>query len=121
MRMPQWEHQRREWEHRDTKARMRRWQMRTGKTKQSIDEMCYWHENGKVDAVLVFGPNNVHLNWARKEIPKHVWDGVQYRTVAWDTTKSRNVGWCQWFEKFCEPKPKTLDVFVVNFEALNNK
>src|SRR3954469_23581065 len=98
MRLPMWEHQSREWEHRDAKARMRKWQMRTGKTKTSIDEACYWHETDQIDGVIVFGPNNVHLNWARKEVPKHVWDGVEYRSLAWNTSESHKLAWCRWFD-----------------------
>lgn len=119
-RMPAWEHQLREWEHRDDKARMLRWQMRTGKTKAMIDLACYLHEKGEIDGVIVAGPNNVHLNWARKEVPKHVWEGVRYRSIAWDTTKSRNVSWGKWFDNFCEPTG-ALDFFMVNFEAFNQK
>lgn len=120
MRLQMWRHQAAEWEHRDAKARMRKWQMRTGKTKTSIDEACYWHETGQVDGVIVFGPNNVHLNWARKEIPKHVWEGVQYRSLAWNTSESHKAAWGRWFDSFCRPSG-TLDFFTVNFEALNNK
>lgn len=120
-RVPAWEHQLREWEHRDDKARMLRWQMRTGKTKAMIDLACYHWERGNIDGVIVVGPNNVHLNWARKEVPKHIWSDVWHRSVAWDTSKSRNVSWCQWFDRFCEPTGRHLDFFMVNFEALANK
>ena len=119
-RLPPWEHQRREWEFRDTKARMLRWQMRTGKTKAMIDLACYLHAEGKIDGVIVAGPNNVHLNWARKEVPKHIWDGTKYRSIAWDTAKSRNVTWSRWFSNFCKPTG-ALDFFMVNFEAFNQK
>lgn len=117
---PAWEHQLKEWEHRDDKARMLRWQMRTGKTKAMIDLACYLYEAGKIDGVIVAGPNNVHMNWARKEVPKHCWEGVKYRSVAWDTSKSRNVAWGRWFDNFCKPANK-LDFFMVNFEAFNQK
>ncbi len=118
--LPAWEHQLREWEHRDDKARMLRWQMRTGKTKAMIDLACYLYKEGKIDGVIVAGPNNVHLNWARKEVPKHIWDGVKYRSLAWDTSKSRNVAWARWFDNFCKPTG-SLDFFMVNFEAFNQK
>lgn len=120
MRLPMWRHQAKEWEHRDDKARMRKWQMRTGKTKMCIDEACYWYERGEIDGVIIFGPNNVHLNWARKEVPKHVWTGTPYRSLAWNTTESHKASWCQWFDKFCQPTGK-LDFLMVNYEALNNK
>lgn len=119
-RMPAWEHQLREWEHRDDKARMLRWQMRTGKTKAIIDLACYLYKTGKIDGVIVAGPNNVHLNWARKEVPKHIWSSVRHRSVAWDTAKSRNVAWGKWFDVFCQPAG-TLDFFMVNYEAFNQK
>lgn len=115
-----WRHQSAEWGHRDDRERMLKWQMRTGKTKSIIDQCFYWYETGQIDGVLIFGPNNVHANWGRKEIPKHAWEGVPRRAMTWVTSESHKAAWCQRFEAFCQPS-KSLDFLMVNFEALTNQ
>lgn len=89
MRMPPWKHQLREWEQRDVRGRMWRWQMRTGKTKTAIDLSCYRYMQGELNTVLIAAPNNVHANWTRKELPKHAWECVDWKSFTWDATKSR--------------------------------
>lgn len=48
------------------------WEQGTGKTKESIDEMCLLIELGLIDAVLLVAPNGVHKNWLTDEIPVHM-------------------------------------------------
>lgn len=62
------------------------WQMRTGKTKLTIDTACHLAREAKVDAVVVFAPNGVHENWIRRELPAHHWDSVPWDSLAWRTS-----------------------------------
>lgn len=83
---PCWHHQLYEFEHHvEDEARALLWQMRTGKTKQSIDTACHLWVAGLIDAVIVFAPNGVHENWTRRELPKHHWPSVPRDTLTWRT------------------------------------
>lgn len=95
---PSWKHQAREFElHRDDPARALHWQMRTGKTKAMVDLACYLYEQGRIDGVLIFAPNNVHANWVRREVPEHHWLGVPHRAMAWSTARSKHATYEQAF------------------------
>lgn len=78
-------HQLREFEEgADEPFRALLWQMRTGKSKMSIDTVCHWVMLNRLDAVIVIAPNGVHRNWLEREIPIHHWD-IPYDTMTWDT------------------------------------
>lgn len=84
MKFEQYKHQLEEYEsHRDDKARAYFWQMRTGKSKMTIDNACYLEACKKVNGVLLLAPNGVHLNWLMKELPLHHWTGA-YNALAWE-------------------------------------
>lgn len=61
------------------------WHMRTGKSKTIVDTACHLFLRGKIDAVVLFAPNGVHLNWLEREFPAHRWPSVPLRTTAWRT------------------------------------
>lgn len=86
MKTEQWDHQAREYEdHRDDPFRALLWQMRTGKSKHTIDVTCHWaHEHG-VDGALIVAPNGVHRQWLRRQLRDHWWEDVPYRAHAWDS------------------------------------
>jgi hypothetical protein len=89
-REPAWPHQVEEFEaHRDAKVRALHWQPRTGKSKAMVDLACYLYEQGKIDAVLVLAPMNVHANWQRNQIFRHTWEGVDSRAFTWSSTDRR--------------------------------
>lgn len=117
--VPNWAHQEREWARRDDPSRMLKWQMRTGKTKAMVDLACYLFAEGRIDGVLVAAPNNIHVNWIRREIPKHTWEGLRYRSLAWNASQRKVAAWDMLFTKFCTPN-KSLDWFSVNFEAFGD-
>src|SRR4051812_43680416 len=101
-RLPNYEHQDREfWLYRDIMARALIWQMRTGKSKAMIDLACYLFKACEIDAVVVVAPNNVHLNWQRRELPKHLWPSVRSRSFVWDAVKTANVNYDIDFETHC--------------------
>lgn len=61
------------------------WQMRTGKSKLTVDTACHLWSVGLIDAVLVFAPNGVHENWVRRELRIHLWETVRHTALAWST------------------------------------
>lgn len=69
----------------DEKSRALLWQMRTGKTKVTIDTACHLFLRGEISAVLVIAPNGVHDNWIRRELPIHHWDTIDRDTWTWNT------------------------------------
>jgi SNF2 family DNA or RNA helicase len=118
---PNYKHQENEFErHRDDAARALIWQMRTGKTKAMIDLACYLWKACEIDAVVVVAPNNVHLNWQRRELPKHHWPTVAHRSFVWDAVKSANINYDLEFQDVCAEQRK-LKWYMVNAEALGNE
>jgi SNF2 family DNA or RNA helicase len=117
---PAWDHQTKEFEeHKDDHARALHWQMRTGKTKAMIDLACYLHKTGKIDGVLILGPNNVHANWVRREIPAHHWLGVSFRSLAWNSGLARRKDFELSFKDLLEAKG--IAWYAVNVEATTLK
>lgn len=83
---PPFDHQLIEFENHVTdRSRAFLWQMRTGKTKATIDTACHWAVNNDLDAVIVLAPNGVHRNWVERELPRHHWRTVPYRTLYWNS------------------------------------
>jgi len=81
-----WSHQLREFElSADLPGRALLWQMRTGKSKEVVDQACSLYVRGRIDAVIIFAPNGVHENWVEREFPTHAWFKVAYRAFAWRT------------------------------------
>lgn len=69
----------------DVPGRALLWQMRTGKTKVTIDTACHLAHYKKIEAVVVIAPNGVHENWLRRELPIHHWNTVDRETLSWRT------------------------------------
>ena len=86
MRTKPYPHQLEEYnEHTHDEARALFWYMRTGKSKEIIDQACCLFFEGEIKALLVIAPNGVHENWVEKELPKHCWESVPYAAYVWDT------------------------------------
>ncbi|MEO1208370.1 MAG: hypothetical protein AAFX78_02410 [Cyanobacteria bacterium J06638_20] len=83
--LPPYPHQLREFETgADEPYRALLWQMRSGKTKQVIDNVCHWRVKHGLDAAIIFAPNGVHRNWLERELPTHHWE-LPYHAIPWDT------------------------------------
>lgn len=114
-------HQQEEFDlHRDDPARALIWQMRTGKTKAMVDLACYLWNACEIDAVVVVAPNNVHLNWQRRELPKHHWPSAPYSSFVWDAVRSADVRYDAELDRHCGETRK-LKWYMVNAEALGNE
>lgn len=47
-------------------------EMRTGKTKVTLDDAARAAEKGKIDCLLVLAPNGVHRQWVVDAVPEHM-------------------------------------------------
>ena len=53
-------------------------EMGTGKTKVTIDNICYLRDKEEIDTVIISAPKGVYANWINTEIPIHMWDSIDY-------------------------------------------
>jgi SNF2 family DNA or RNA helicase len=60
-------------------------EMRTGKSKLTLDVAAYQFHDNKIDALLIISPNGVARNWVTEEVPTHLHDNTNYRTVLWQS------------------------------------
>lgn len=89
----------------------------TGKTKVTIDIASNLFLEGKIDAVLLIAPNNVHTQWADSEIPKH--SPVPYHGYVWDNKHSKTAE--RELAEFLRKRVAgSLAWFCVNVEAFSH-
>lgn len=130
-----WDHQLREFEFSaDLPARGLWWQMRTGKSKFTLDTASSLYRRGKIDSVLIFAPNGVHANWTEREVPRHLWDSIDYTSLAWTTrlagvrggnrlSKADKEAWddahAMWWAKYLDAiKRHELSILSFNSESV---
>lgn len=114
-----WNHQQAEWDrYRDADARALLWQMRTGKTRSTIDVAMYRHfMRGDVDGLLILAPNGVHVNWIRRQLPQHAWTGAPWIGHAWQASERHRPEHQAQLHKVLTYK-EGLPVLAVNCESL---
>lgn len=118
-RLPNYRHQQDEWDrHRDDDARALLWQMRTGKTKATLDLACYRRQKGDIQAMLVIAPNGVHVNWVRRQLPQHMWETVPYVAHAWQASESHKPEHAASLERVLSCRGEALAVLAVNSESI---
>lgn len=93
------------------------WEQGTGKTKPIIDTACALFEAGRIDALVVVAPNGVHRNWINDEIPAHMPDRVQRRTLCfyWQTQRSKTISHKQAAEQAL--RHDGLLVFAISYDG----
>lgn len=93
----------------------------TGKTWMLLADGERAYIGGKIDAILVFAPKGVHVNWVTREIPTHMEGNVLARYWTKTGGKKRR----QWLEEIFNPRPiggiPPLRVLTMNFDAVNTK
>jgi len=118
-RLKNFRHQQDEWDrHRDNDARALLWQMRTGKTKATLDLACYRRQKGDIQAVLVIAPNGVHVNWIRRQLPQHMWETVPYIAHAWQASEAHKPEHAASLERVLSCRGEALAVLAVNSESI---
>ena len=58
-------------------------EMGTGKTKVLIDNLAMLYDKGKVNGALIIAPKGVVGTWYNNEIPTHLPDHIDYKSVLW--------------------------------------
>ena len=93
-------------------------EMGTGKSKVLIDNISMLYDNGKINGVLIVAPKGVVKNWYEGEIPTHLVDHIEHKTVLWQSliTKSQQKELDSLFET-----GEDLHILVMNVEALSTK
>lgn len=118
-RLPNYRHQAEEWErHRDDDARALLWQMRTGKTKATLDVACYRAAKGDITGLLIVAPNGVHVNWLRRQLPVHMWETVPYVAHAWQASEAHKMEHQKSLEQCLNYKGPGLAILAVNSESI---
>lgn len=95
-------------------------EMGTGKTWIVINNAADLWADNVCDAMLIFAPNGVQLNWVLKELPKHMPGWVRWKAAAWrsDARKEEREA----LEELLQPLPDgVLRIVAMNWEALNSK
>jgi SNF2 family DNA or RNA helicase len=93
-------------------------EMGTGKSKVLIDNISMLYDNGKINGVLIVAPKGVVKNWYEGEIPTHLVDHIEHKTVLWQSliTKKQTAALDSLFET-----GEDLHILVMNVEALSTK
>jgi SNF2 family DNA or RNA helicase len=93
-------------------------EMGTGKSKVLIDNISMLYDNGKINGVLIVAPKGVVKNWYEGEIPTHLVDHIEHKTVLWQPliTKKQTAALDSLFET-----GEDLHILVMNVEALSTQ
>jgi len=97
-------------------------EMGTGKSKVAIDTLAALFEQKEVDTALILAPKGVFDNWYKKEIPMHMPDRIDCRMVRWQSNFTKK--YSEEIAKIAVPQqrePNTLNILVMNIEALSTK
>ena len=91
-------------------------EMGTGKTKVLIDNLAMLYDKGKVDGALIIAPKGVIGTWYNNEIPAHLPDHIENKTVLWQSninkSQSRKLG-------TLFKTGEELHILIMNVEALS--
>ena len=93
-------------------------EMGSGKSKVLIDNISMLYDNGKINGVLIVAPKGVVKNWYEGEIPTHLVDHIEHKTVLWQSsiTQTQQKKLDTLFET-----GEDLHILIMNVEALSTK
>ena len=93
-------------------------EMGTGKSKVLLDNISMLYDRGKINGALIVAPKGVSKNWYDSEIPDHLVDHIEKKTVLWQANITAKQ----------EQKLKSLftpgidlHILIMNVEALSTK
>ena len=93
-------------------------EMGTGKSKVLLDNISMLYDRGKINGALIVAPKGVYKNWYDSEIPEHLVDHIEKKTVLWQANITAKQ----------EQKLKSLftpgidlHILIMNVEALSTK
>jgi len=97
------------------------WEMGVAKTKVLIDTAAHLWLHGKIDGLIIMGPEGVHTQWIDDEIPLHMPLLVQdsLDTFIWHTSKSGNKSFeKRWDEFLARERSRGLSVIAMTYHSL---
>ena len=91
-------------------------EMGTGKTKVLIDNMSMLYDHGKINGALIVAPKGVLGTWFRQELPAHLVDHVENKSVMWQSliNKTQKKKLDSLFET-----GEDLHILIMNVEAFS--
>jgi len=91
-------------------------EMGTGKTKVLIDNLAMLYDKGKVNGALIIAPKGVVGTWYNNEIPAHLPDHIDYKSVLWQAaiTKKQKEKLDTLFDT-----GEDLQILIMNVEAFS--
>ncbi len=93
-------------------------EMGTGKSKVLLDNIAMLYDRGKINGALIIAPKGVYKNWFDSEIPIHLVDHIQKKTVLWQS----NINQKQQLKLDTLFKPEVdLHILIMNVEALSTR
>ena len=93
-------------------------EMGTGKSKVLIDNMSMLYDQGKINGALIVAPKGVIGTWYDQEIPNHLPDHIENKSVLWQAniTKKQKQNLDVLFETGVD-----LHILIMNVEAFSTK
>jgi SNF2 family DNA or RNA helicase len=93
-------------------------EMGTGKSKVLIDNLAMLYDKGKVNGALIVAPKGVVGTWYKNELPTHLPDHIDKKTVLWQAmvNKTQEKKLNTLFETGEE-----LHILIMNVEAFSTK
>ena len=93
-------------------------EMGTGKTKVAIDNIAMLYDQGKINGALIIAPKGVYKNWYSQEIPTHLPDHIDHKSVLWQATINQKQQ--KLLDTLFEPG-EDLHILCMNVEAFSTK
>ena len=93
-------------------------EMGTGKSKVLLDNISMLYDKGKINGALIVAPKGVYKNWSDSEIPEHLVDHIDKKTVLWQALINKK----QQDKLDTLFKPEVdLHILIMNVEAFSTK
>jgi SNF2 family DNA or RNA helicase len=96
-------------------------EMGTGKSKVLIDNIAMLYDKGKIDGALIIAPKGVYQTWHDIEIPVHLPNHIEKKTVLWKASFMKDG---RIVSKEVEPlfeSSHELHILVMNVESMSTK
>jgi len=93
-------------------------EMGTGKSKVLIDNLAMLYDKGKVNGALIVAPKGVVGTWYNNELPAHLPDHIDNKTVLWQAMINKTQE--KKLNTLFEPGEE-LHILIMNVEAFSTK
>ena len=93
-------------------------EMGTGKSKVLLDNISMLYDKGKINGALIIAPKGVYKNWFDSEIPQHLVNHIEKKTVLWQAliNKKQQAKLDTLFKSEVD-----LHILIMNVEAFSTK